>query len=145
MNPRQWITAGVLVLVSFGAVADDPESVIRYRQSVMKVIGGHMQAMSTMLRGNVYGENFALHADGMADISRVVASIFPAGTGEGKTEALPAIWEKPAEFKQRVDAFGSAAAALAEAAGGGDKGAIGGAMRELGGTCKGCHDDFRAE
>lgn len=67
---------------------------------------------------------------------------FPAGSGTG-TEALPAIWEKPAEFSKAAADFATAAHALQAAATAGDVAQITTAATSLGGTCKACHSKFR--
>lgn len=77
-----------------------------------------------------------------------VASWFPAGSGvevAPKSEALPAIWEKPAEFQQATAKFVAESATFNTTAQGGDLAAIGAGMKALGGTCKGCHEQFRKE
>ena len=66
---------------------------------------------------------------------------FHSGSGDGKTEALPAIWENPEDFAERLDAFREAANGLRAAAEtGGDMAA---AIQQLGQACKGCHDNYR--
>jgi cytochrome c556 len=77
-------------------------------------------------------------------MSTIVPKVFPEGSGDGKTGALPAIWEKPAEFKIVLNKFVVAANEMAEAADSGEMSAIGPAIKKLGGSCKGCHDNFRA-
>lgn len=77
-----------------------------------------------------------------------VESWFPAGSGPAdgiKTDALQAIWEKPAEFKAGADKFVSEAANFQALAQAGDVAAIGEGMKALGGACKSCHDKFREE
>lgn len=77
-----------------------------------------------------------------------VAGWFPAGSGPDdgiKTDSLQAIWEKPAEFKAEVDKFVAEAAKFQATAQAGDLAAIGAGMQALGGSCKSCHDKFRAE
>ncbi|MBD3647221.1 MAG: cytochrome c, partial [Pseudomonadales bacterium] len=88
---------------------------------------------------------FALHADAIADLAEVVPHCFPEGSGEGKTEALPVIWEEPEAFKQTMDDFVSAARGISEAAATGEMSEIGPAIDKLGQACKGCHDDYREE
>ena len=90
-------------------------------------------------------DNLKLHAGAMADLASIVPNVFPEGSGEGKTEALPAIWEKPAEFEEAVETFVSAAKDLSNAANSGDMGAVGSGIQNLGQACKGCHDNFREE
>lgn len=71
---------------------------------------------------------------------------FPAGSGPAdgiKTDALQAIWEKPAEFKQAAAKFVEESGKFNALAQAGDLAAIGEGMKGLGGACKGCHDKFR--
>ncbi|MEE4338165.1 c-type cytochrome [Erythrobacter sp.] len=59
------------------------------------------------------------------------------------TEALAAIWQKPEEFASATQKLIDTSAALVEATGGGDPAAVGAAVKEMGGSCKNCHDQFR--
>lgn len=123
----------------------DAEADINYRKAVMKVVGGHMGGMAGILRGGVHADELAFHAKGMANVSAIVPGVFPAGSGEGKTDALPVIWEDEAGFKAAMDKFVTAAAAIGKAADTGDNGAIAGKLKALGGSCKNCHDNYKAD
>jgi len=122
---------------------------IKYRQAVMKAVGGHMGAMATILGGA--GGNmadFKGHAHAMAELAKISQNIFPEGSDQmaGNTGAKNEIWDQPAEFKKVLTAFASNAGALAKAAESGDKGQIGAAMGALGkGSCKACHEGFRVK
>lgn len=72
---------------------------------------------------------------------------FPAGTGPdvGKTEALPAIWEKPEDFATKARDFEAAAKAFDAAAKSGDLTSINATFGDLGKSCKACHDPYRAK
>ncbi len=72
---------------------------------------------------------------------------FPAGSGPeaGKTDALPEIWSKPAEFQKAMKLFSDAAPKLQTAANSGDVGAIRTAFGDVGKACKNCHEQFRAD
>lgn len=73
---------------------------------------------------------------------------FPAGSGLRagvKTAAKPEIWAQGARFRQLQDGFAAQANAFQRAVDGGDVAAIRTAARSLGGSCKACHDQFRAE
>lgn len=75
-----------------------------------------------------------------------VAGMFPKGTGvEGnpKSEALPAIWAKPADFAAANKRLVDATKAFQAAAAGGDMPAIQAAFGAVGGSCKSCHENFR--
>ena len=139
------IVAVVITMLVCPVVLADGEAEFKYRQGVMRTVGGHMSSMSGILRGQVHVKNLGLHAKGMADLATIVPNVFPAGSGVAKSEALPEIWENPDDFKAALDKFVEAANNISAAANGGDAAAIGPAMNALGQSCKGCHDNFREE
>ena len=67
--------------------------------------------------------------DAVVGNSRIVK--FPAGSDKGATNALPAVWEKPDQFRQRVKALEDAMPKLAAAVNCGDGVAIAGAMGKV--------------
>lgn len=87
------------------------------------------------------------HSATVARLAPEVSSWFPPGTGPdvGKTRAKPAIWDKPEDFAARTRAFQAAALAFDRTAKSGDVAAIKASFGEVGKTCKGCHDPYRAE
>ncbi len=104
------------------------------------------------------GDQFKASAPDVAKIQTAAATIngfapkvetwFPAGSGPAdgiKTDALQAIWEKPEEFKQAAAKFVEEATKFDALAKAGNLAAIGEGMKGLGGSCKGCHDKFKAE
>lgn len=62
---------------------------------------------------------------------------------QGNGDALPAIWEKPAEFKDEKDKFLAAVDKLNEVAQTGKLEDIKAAFGNVGASCKSCHDAFR--
>ncbi len=71
---------------------------------------------------------------------------FPKGTGPeaGKTRALPDIWTNTTDFTAAMKLFEERTPALVAAANAKDVDAVKKAFREVGGSCKNCHDKFRA-
>jgi cytochrome c556 len=121
------------------------QGVIDYRQSVYDAIGGHMTAMADIIKQKVdRTDDLAIHAEAMGRLAELPRDLFPPDSRDGKTDALPAIWENPEEFEQRVDDFEQAAGRVAETVDG-DYATFVDAFKSLGQTCKACHDDFRAE
>ena len=114
-----------------------------YRHGVMAAIGGHMNAMVTILRKSVHQDELVLHARGIAALAVISPDIFPEGSDVGKSESLPAVWENRVEFDAAMIKFVEAAKVMEQAATTGDMAQIGSAIQGLGGACKGCHDDFR--
>jgi cytochrome c556 len=135
--------AGILA-ASLPALADD--GAVGYRQKVMDAVGGTMEAMVAIAKQEVpHSAHLAVHARNMAALATVVNDVFPPGSGEGDTEALPEIWSQPEAFKQRLDRFGQAARDLDAVVSSGDMSGFGEALGALGQSCKGCHDDFKAD
>ena len=138
-----------LGLAGQALAADSAENLVKYRQSVMKAIGGHIGAIAAVVKGEVsYGDHVANHARSIKEMSLIVSDIFPPNSGpmdSAKTRALAKIWDEPAKFKDAVTAFQSAAAKLADVAESGDKQAIADGLGALGKSCGGCHKPFRKE
>ena len=131
--------ATLLALPAIGAEAD-----AEYRKNAMSAVGGHMQGIVKIIRGEVpHASHLAVHGNAMADLAEIAPTLFPEGSEGG--DALPAIWEDPDDFAEKLEAFRTAAQGFKEAASGGDVAAAGAALRDLGGACKGCHDDYRNE
>ncbi len=136
-----WALGAGLVVLAIGAVASEGE--VDYRQHTMSAVGGHMQAIGEIMRGNVpHREHIATHANALADLAGLADTLFPAGSEGG--DALPAIWENGEDFQSKLAAFKEAATSFKAAAGSGEMAQIGGALQQLGQACKGCHDDYRA-
>lgn len=133
------------VLLLSGAAAQADQGAIDYRQSVYSAIGGHMGGISGILKREVpHMDDLGVHARGIADLAPLTLHLFPAGSDDGRTKARAEIWEDPDTFSERRQNFIDAAAGLG-AADPADMESFVGAFRTLGGTCKACHDDFKAD
>ncbi|HSD68551.1 MAG TPA: cytochrome c [Woeseiaceae bacterium] len=140
------VTAALIsVAVSPSAGADTtPQDASDYRKSVMTTLKGHIGASSMHARGLVDGQEFLVkHANGLANGVSELQQLFPAGSNVEDSDALPVIWEKPEEFAAAIDKAVAATQKFVAAAESGDKEAISSAFREVGGSCRGCHDTFR--
>ncbi|MEK0084457.1 c-type cytochrome [Benzoatithermus flavus] len=145
---RGWLgfaALGLLTLGIGGAVAAEKEGVYKERETLMKGFGKQM----TIVKG-VVAENKGTLTDAEAAAKEIAAradhipSVFPQGTNQGESEALPVIWQQWDEFEAKARNMQSLAAKLASAAGSGDKQATLAAFGELGKNgCGGCHETFR--
>jgi len=118
----------------------------KYRKSIMTALRGHAGAVSMQARGLAGDADYlAHHAKAIAALGTELHSVFPKGSNIEDSEALPLIWEEPEEFAAALAKAEKAMAALGEAADGGDVHAIGAAFRNVGKSCKGCHERFREE
>ena len=150
MRPLALARAAVvvaLVSASVGAYAMlESEAIIKYRQGVMKAIGGHMAASAQVVRGKVdQAEALEAHAAAIAALSKNVPELFPEGSDFGETDAKIAIWDDWSGFEEAARKSSEAAQAYQEAAGSGDRAAVAAAFKDLSDTCKGCHEDYRVK
>jgi cytochrome c556 len=122
---------------------DDSEEVIKYRQKVMKSLGAHNGAVSSIIKGRVsYKNHLEMHARAIADAAATILALFPEGSDFGETKAKPEVWGKRAEFEKAAKNSEQAAADFLKAVKGKDKD-LGPAYKKLGESCKECHKQFR--
>ena len=139
-------TISMLVLIFFYGESTfaDSQGIIKYRQNVMKSTAGHMGAILDILKNGLPLEAHIVdHARSMLQISRMILSMFPEGSGEGRTKSKQAIWENWSEFESAASNFEQESSKLAEVAQSGDMEELSKQVRATGKTCSGCHRNFR--
>lgn len=125
------------------------QAAVTARQDGFKAIAGAFKAVRSELEKDA--PDYALIAAKAKDINaraRAINGLFPAGTSNAdgfKTGALPAIWKQPAAFKASAQKLADESAKLGKVAGTRNKQAVTAQAMAMGGACKGCHDQFRAE
>lgn len=136
------------IAAAASATAQDLPAPVMARQGQMQAMAINVGIVGNMARGNTeYDAEMAqAAANNLLALSQIDQRFhWPEGTDnfalEG-TAALPAIWENPDGFAERYMTFGTAAQGLADVAGNGLD-AMRAAVGPLGGSCGGCHDDFR--
>jgi len=135
--------------ITTAAIAADHKAVITHRQGIYDVMAGHMKVLKSILfqkHPKVADVNF--HAKAILEAAKHHGNAFPKGSDKGKTAALPAIWEKPEDFKKAGQNLGKALnefISVSEMADADDMADMQAAFKKVGGACKGCHDDFRNE
>jgi cytochrome c556 len=135
------VTLGISIHAAADTTAEDAYD---YRTAIMESMRGHIRAASMIARGLVEDRGQLLnHAQAMANNTMEFDHLFAEGSNVGESEALPVIWDEPDEFAAAIAKAQEASAAFAAAAESGDAEAIGGAFKNLGGACRGCHDRFR--
>lgn len=150
---RAWIVgvsavAALAAGVGAASAADESENVIKYRQNVMRSIGGHTGAIGAVMKGEVsYGSHVAAHAESIAATSQLIIDMFPEGTLTGaETAAKPEIWQDWDTFREKANDLQTAASNLVQVVnGGGDMDAVGAAFGDVGKACGGCHRPFRVK
>ena len=134
-----------LFIVIYGTfLFADSHGIIKYRQNVMKSVSGHMGAIVDILKNRLpLKDHIVAHALSMQQISRMTLSMFPDGSGKGRTKSKKVIWGKWSEFESAASDFERESSKLAEVAQLGDKEALAKQVRATGKTCSGCHKNFR--
>ena len=135
----------LLSIIFYGSLSfADSHGIIKYRQNVMKSTAGHMGAIVDILKNGLPLEaHVSDHARSMLQNSRMTLSMFPEGSGKGRTKSKQAIWENWSEFESAAKDFERESAKLAEVAESGDMEALAKQVRATGKTCSGCHRNFR--
>jgi len=121
---------------------------IEYRQSALTLLGWNIVPVAGMVKGEIPWDQKALeiHAMRLAQVAPMIAEGFPPDSQTGApTDAKPDIWKNPDDFKAKARDLEVATAKFAETAKGGDRKAIAAGLGEVGGTCKACHDQYRAD
>lgn len=130
-------------------MAATPADLIKVRQQNYKQIGRSSKAIFDELK--TAQPNMALiqtSARNIATLAHQLPTWFPAGTGPEagvKTAALPAVWQRRPEFLKAAANFDAAASMLSAAGARGSVADIQAAADAMGGTCKACHQTFRAK
>lgn len=131
-------TEGVVI------AADEHAATVKYRTTVMDSLGSHIHAIYIILEGaGDYTNHVKLHADALHSMSEIIPSMFPFGSGSGKTRANSAIWEEEEDFALAMRNFESSTANLVEAAKSGNTAKISNSVEEVGAACGGCHRVYR--
>jgi cytochrome c556 len=125
-----------------------PEDAIKYRQAAFTVMAAHFGRIGAMANGRIPFDAKAV-TDNMVivnDLHKLAFSAFGEGTDKGLPQrAKPEVWKDSAKFNAARDKMYTEIGKLDAAAKTGNMDAIKAAVGAVGGSCKGCHDDFRAE
>lgn len=149
MNLKLWSVActALLSLPAFGQF-QKPEDAIKYRQGAFVLMGAHFSRVAAMTQGRVpfdakvAAENTAV----LSTVARLPFAAFGEGTDKGlPTGAKPEVWKDNAKFRAAAEKMIAEVAKLDAAARAGNLDALKTAAGAVGGSCKACHDDFRAQ
>ncbi len=119
--------------------------VVKERMDRMDKIGKNMKGIKSMIQGKetFSPETIAKHAESIREISTHIQKTFPEGSLQGKSEALPSIWENWEKFATLLDRLTEESERLKEVANKADRRAIMKQFVVLGKICRNCHTDFR--
>jgi cytochrome c556 len=133
---------GVLTLSGLAVLAQQGDP-IRQRQDLMKNNQEQVRTLTGMSRGQVPFNAAAAQAalQRVEQNAHQIPALFPAGSQQGKTAALPVIWEHKADFDARASKLEQDAKAAQ--AGITDQASLQPAIQRVGQNCGGCHETYR--
>ena len=122
-----------------------PEVLVKQRQAAMTLQGKYLGPLGAMAQGKApfNAATVQRNAGYLEVLSKMPWDGFDASTKGEKSAALPAVWEKAAEFKQAQERLENETAKLVQVAKSGDEGAIKAQIGATAKSCGGCHETFR--
>ncbi len=150
--PRKFGLGLAAIVVAAGVAAGTPSQaqdnmMMKERVALMKNNGKNLGIIGKAIKGEMAVDLAALGA-AAANIGKnanKLKSLFPAGSGGGESRALPAIWEKRADFDAFLVKLASASDAFAREAATGKMANLKASFGAMASNCGGCHKVYRAE
>lgn len=144
MKFRVLAAVAAVSLASYTTAVMAQSDVIKQREAEMKAWGKATRPVGAMLQGKAPFELATVQAalDLYIKNAPTFPALFPDGSQAG-TDALPAVWEKNAEFKALFTKFEADAKAARAAIT--DEASFKANFPAVVRSCGGCHDTFRAK
>ena len=141
------------LLTSASAQALEVDKAIEYRQDALRVLAFQIGPLGDMAQGNIDydAEEFALRTNNLASLAHLPWEAFIEGSLQGDdhdvaTDALAKIGDEWTGFRERQETLQQESATLAQMVDDGEEFSV--LRRQVGAvanSCKGCHDDYRAD
>jgi cytochrome c556 len=141
---KYWIAVVFLAVVSGAVSAAAGDTLVVYRQQVMKAAAGHLRAAGAIAVEGLDrpGAEAGEHVRALEALGRMIPALFPPGSGGGDSDAEPAVWSDRSGFERSAREFVAAAQTFGGVVrDGGDAAAA--YYRTLE-ACKACHKSYRA-
>ena len=136
----------LLAICGLAVAHSGATGIVKQRMELMKSIADQMKTIGKMIKGeeDFDAEQVAKAAEMIVNHAEKVPEMFPEGSNEAPSEALPAIWQDWEAFLQlSADMKQHASDLLAAAANAADVNGIRPQFAAVGKTCSACHEDFR--
>lgn len=149
MTPVSILLSSVMLSMSVPAIAQfaKPEDAIKYRKNALFVMQQNFGRVAGMAAGKIpFDTKIAADSATVAEfVGKLPWAGFGPGTDQGDTKAKPEIWKEKAKFDDYALKMQAELNKLNVAAKSGNLESIKVAAGAVGGTCKTCHDDFKAK
>jgi len=138
-------TSAASLFMLEAAAQAKPEVLVKQRKAAMTLQGKYLGPMGAMAQGKIpYNASVVQRNAGFLEaLSKMPWDGFDPSTKGEKSAALPAVWDKPDEFKKAAERFENEAAKLAQVSKGGDEAAVKAQIGATAKSCGGCHETFR--
>ena len=136
------VLAGILIVSGLGVVAQQGDPITQ-RQNLMKNNQEQVRLLTGMARGQTPFDAARAQA-AFQTIERnaeQIPALFPAGSQQGKTGALPVIWERKADFDARAAKLAQDTKAAQTRIT--DQAGLQAVIQPVGQNCGGCHEVYR--
>jgi cytochrome c556 len=133
---------GVLIASGLGVLAQSGDPITQ-RQNLMKNNQEQVRTLTGMARGQAPLNAATAQAafQRLEQNAQQIPPLFPPGSTQGKTAALPVIWERKADFDAHAAKLGQDAKAAQTAIT--DQASLQAAIQRVGQNCGGCHETYR--
>ena len=146
------IVSSIALLVGTGygtaALAQaKPDVLVKQRQSAMVLVNKYWGPIAGMPTGKApyNAETVVRNAAYLDVLFKMPWDGFVDSTKDEKSRALPSVFAEPAKFKEGADRMQTMITQLVKVSKGGDEAAVKAAIADVGKTCGGCHENFRAK
>jgi cytochrome c556 len=140
-----WLGAALLALVTSAGIAHQnvQNPAVQARMDNMTAMARQVEILGTMARGEAAFDAAAASAalDRIAGQANLIVDRFEAPETDPQSEARAGIWENFANFSSRAQELELLAAELAGTVE--DRATLVAALRRVGASCSGCHEDYR--
>jgi cytochrome c556 len=139
------LLAGIIAVAPVAEAQAPAASLVAARKDAMKGNGAAAGALNRMVRGeNPWNQQAAVQAaTTINETAKKIPSLFPPGSTTPDSNALPAVWEKNADFVAAAKKLEDASAAVLKEAQAGNEAGVKSAFPQIGQACGGCHTPFR--
>ena len=140
------ILASVALIAGAAVAHEGATGIVAERMEAMKNMGRGLKAIADMLAGvePFDPEAAAAHAALLHENCHRVGTMFPPGSIDHHSKALPRIWEEPEKFQEEMQQLHAATETLAATADNGDPASIQEAFDRVKESCSTCHKLFKA-
>lgn len=150
------IAAASVSIIALSAVAAQPaksakhaKDATEYRQALLQLVKSNVGALGAMNKGAIPMDATTLETNSLRieQLSLMLEDYFATDTTgfDVETAALNKIWQDQADFQVKINALTEAAKNLNTLAKAGDSEQFKPAIGQIFKSCKGCHDNYKAD